>query len=432
MSGSSHESASPRFRRRTPSCIYFPGPSPGGNSAARCSFGGAFKTLLFPRAGCHSHLSLLWRLGLSRGAAARSLLPRAPHSTRSRVLDHNSHQGVHVQPRCLFHPERILDHGTAASRKGIKRCGGPKNVLRSPPSAHLAPLLFCDCSCWFSFLVRPESDGWVELCSFLSVLCGQLDHGHSRFPAGHHPRPFVERVIRGTILLTLASCPAQIFFENHPQNRGRAIVGGLFDSANSAPQTRGRRPHLVQQLCPARLHCLRDSSGSDPPRARHLPPGASRQDVIAGSGSLRMDACWTLLRLARSRTCAGRRHDRVSADVARRRRDLSLRLGSRSGWVSLPQEFPPRSLGQDFLWSLRVSPSGPSLLRLSFCRLSPCLWLDPLLAPLACDHTPPCCRLLSMAGEPLSALEAKQVYVRSFRCPFSLSLLDPRHATFPG
>src|SRR6266851_1758893 len=175
---------------------------------------------------------------------------------------------------------------------------------------------------------------------------------------------------------------------------------------------------------------LRKSSGGDPPRARHLPPWASRQNVIASSGSLRMDACWTLLRLARSRTRAGWRHDRVSADVARRRRDLSLRLGSGSGWVSLPQEFPPRSLGQDFLWSLRVSSSGPSLLHLSFCWLSPCSRLDPLLAPLTGDHTAPCCRLLSMVGEPLSALEAKQVYVRSFRCPFSLSFLDPRHGTF--
>src|SRR5260370_4616744 len=216
MSDSSHESASPRFRGGTPSRICFPGPSTGGNSAAPCYFGGAFKTLLFPRAGCHSHLSLLWRLGLSRAAAARSLLRRSPHSTSSRVLNHNSHQGVHVQPRCLLHSERILDHGTAASRKRIKRCGGLKNLLRSPPSAHLAPLLFCDCSCWSCFLVRPESDCWVELRSFLSVFCGQLDHGHSRSPAGHHPRPFVERVVRRTILLTLASCPAQIFFENHP------------------------------------------------------------------------------------------------------------------------------------------------------------------------------------------------------------------------
>ncbi len=127
---------------------------------------------------------------------------------------------------------------------------------------------------------------------------------------------------------------------------------------------------------------------------RHLPPRASCQDFIAGSGNLWMDVCWTLLRLTRSRTDAGRRHDRISADVARRRRDFSLRLGSCSGWVSLAQEFPPRLFGQDLLWSLRVSPSGSAFLHLSFYWLSPCFWLDPHLARLTCDHAPPCCGLL--------------------------------------
>src|SRR5215469_10464355 len=127
-----------------------------------------------------------------------------------------------------------------------------------------------------------------------------------------------------------------------------------------------------------------------------------------------MAHCGPALRLARSCADVAGRHDWISADVARRCCNFSIRLGGGAGWLSISEVLLAGLFRQDFLRSLRVSLSRAAALPPSSYPIPLWAQLDAFLAIRPGDNVLASHGFLSMVGKPLPAFEARQIHLHSF------------------
>src|SRR5690242_14305339 len=188
---------------------------------------------------------------LSRATEGRRLLHRPPCSTGCSVTYYGRDQRRHVQPRRLFHIERLSDHRVTATGKRCTWTSRPEDVLHPSAFADLAALFLCDWSCGHPFHIRSKPAVESSLCDSFHVIFWELDRFSSWISRCKHDRPAVERFLRRAILLIVAASLVQGPQGNNLRNRWGNVCRSDSCSSQSAAPPCPVWKSVVQHICSA-------------------------------------------------------------------------------------------------------------------------------------------------------------------------------------